>query len=264
MSVDHLSEQFNTQLNELHAAILRPNAVTNAALSTQFLSPPRGRIQDRLAIYQHAYRQRLHDSLAQTFERVHTWLGDDAFESLALNYLAAHPSTHENLRYFGDEFAPFCQTAYPNDAEITELAALDWALRNVFDAADTSPLALQDIDPTTDWSCTTLCFDPAMRDLIFSMNTLALWHRLDQNHEPPPCTALTSLQPVMVWRKGFQPHFKSIHPQEYECIKFLRQGISFAAACERIAPALGDEGALIGQWLHSWFNEGWIVGLKTV
>lgn len=59
----------------------------------------------RLAIYHRAYRSRLKQALCEAYDKTWTFVGDDMFADLADSYIAAHPSRHPNLRWFGGEFA---------------------------------------------------------------------------------------------------------------------------------------------------------------
>ena len=54
--------------------------------------------QRRFDIYVNAYRTRLIDALRANYPVLHRALGDDAFESLAQAYIAAHPSSCTNIR----------------------------------------------------------------------------------------------------------------------------------------------------------------------
>ena len=58
-------------------------------------------------VYRNAYVFRLADILADDFERLHTYIGDEAFFSLARAYIAAHPSQSANARDFGRGFPKF-------------------------------------------------------------------------------------------------------------------------------------------------------------
>ncbi|MBA3591093.1 MAG: putative DNA-binding domain-containing protein, partial [Methylibium sp.] len=76
------------------------------------------------------------------------------FDAAARAYVAAHPSTDSNLRWFGAAFADWLFKACPNDPDIGELASLDGALRRAFDAADAPVLGLDELAalPAEDWA----------------------------------------------------------------------------------------------------------------
>src|SRR5262245_41797708 len=59
---------------------------------------------ERLAVYARMYCARLVDVLREDYPRVAAVLGNDDFADLTHAYLAAHPSTHPSLRWFGRSF----------------------------------------------------------------------------------------------------------------------------------------------------------------
>ena len=58
-------------------------------------------------VYRNAYVLRLLGILMEDFERVHTYVGDDAFDRLARGYIAVNPSHTPNARYYGQSFPAF-------------------------------------------------------------------------------------------------------------------------------------------------------------
>src|SRR6185369_6628626 len=95
-----------------------------------------------LRIYQHAYTARLAGALRDNFGVLPQVMGDDAFDALALAYIAAHPSRHPSIRWFGDKLPEFMaahENLVPHPA-LVDLARMEWALRSAFDAADAAPI----------------------------------------------------------------------------------------------------------------------------
>ena len=88
----------------------------------------------RLAIYHHAYRARLLDTLRDSFGHTRSYLGDEQFDGAARAYIEAHPSCTASLRWYGQGFPAWLRQRWPDDGEIGELAALDRALRAAFDS----------------------------------------------------------------------------------------------------------------------------------
>ncbi|MHB8535227.1 MAG: HvfC/BufC family peptide modification chaperone, partial [Sulfuricaulis sp.] len=91
----------------------------------------------RLTIYYDAYRLRLIEALDSNYPVLHAWIGDEEFEQLGLAYLGAHPSGHFSIRYFGHRLPEFLGTeAYSDRPYLGEMAMLEWALSEAFDAED--------------------------------------------------------------------------------------------------------------------------------
>lgn len=214
---------------------------------------------DRAGIYFNAYRIRLLDTLKDSFDKTWAWLGDERFESAALSFIAEHPPTRFSLRPFGHAFADWLAAAWPDDPEVSELAGLDWAMRQAFDGADAQPVtgAMLGDFGDGDWAQIVFHLHPTAHWLSFTRNTIDLWHAMDRSEAPPQVELLTRPGRLLVWRKGFQPHFRSINDDEAVMLEAMASGTPFAAACESVAAE--DAQALIGSWLARWIDDELLV-----
>lgn len=231
----------------------------DAAIETAIAAGHGIAVPRRLGIYHHAYRARLIDALRDSFGHTLTYLGDEWFDADALAYVQAHPSTTSSLNGYGAGFAAWLLARHAHDADIGELAALDWALRRAFDGADAVPLdltALAGIAPEA-WARIGFAFVPTLARLTLTHNTLALWHAIDQQQTPPQAQRLDTPQQVLVWRRGHQPHFRSLGALEARAISALHDGASFAAVCERLAAEFNQHDAALeaGALLRRWIDE---------
>ena len=121
---------------------------------------------DRLAIYRNAYQVRLIDALDDTYPILHALLGDEMFVALGEAFVAAHPSVHRSIRWYGRELADFLARCPPYEEQpiLAEVALLEWTLAEVFDAADAEPksrAALSAIDPSA-WADLGFEFHPSL------------------------------------------------------------------------------------------------------
>lgn len=215
-------------------------------------------VERRLAIYHQAYRARLVETLQDSYGHTAVYLGEDRFDSEARAYLIAHPSTQPSLRWFGAAFAPWLAERCPGDPDIAELAALDWALRGAFDAADAQALSAADLAalPAEAWATLTFELPPSYRRLRLTCNTLAIWQALDQDEAPPAAEALGQPLDVLIWRRGSSPHFRSVDALEAAALDGLAQGLSFAALCQALSERFPDAdiasaaGGLLRRWVE--------------
>ena len=216
-------------------------------------------IDKRLAIYHHAYRMRLVDTLRDSFGHTLLYIGDDHFNAAALAYIEGHPSQHASLRWYGGDFASSLAIRFDAAPEIAELAQLDWALRHAFDGPDAPLIALADLAAITphSWAHVGFSLHPTYAQLQLQHNTLAIWQALDQNSAPPEAMPLPEPGQVLVWRRGHQPHFRSLQALEAAALVGLQQGLGFAALCASLSAQFESQqlAAEIGSLLRRWVEE---------
>lgn len=222
-------------------------------------------VERRLAIYHQAYRARLVETLLDSYGHTAAYMGDEAFEREARAYLIAHPSSHPSLRWFGAAFPTWLAARHPRDLDIAELAALDWALREAFDAADAQALTPADLAalPAEAWATVGFGLPPSYRRLRLSHNTLSIWQALDQDEPPPAAEPLAQALDVLIWRRGSSPHFRSLAALEAAALDGLAQGLSFAALCEDLSERFPetDIASEAGSLLRRWVEEGLLAGV---
>lgn len=222
-----------------------------------------------LAVYRHAYRARLVAALADNYTVLARALGDEAFQALAHAYLAAEPSRHPSIRWFGHELAAFMAEA-PDElvphASLIDFAAMDWALRGAFDAADTpllDPSTLAALSPD-DWAGLVLQLHPSAQRVRLGHAIEPAWRLLrewqpesgdDQPDLPEP---VPHEHVLLTWRQAGETRWRSLEPLEAALLQAVAEGAPFALLCERAAE-LGDAEAaapaVIGA-LQRWLADG--------
>lgn len=212
----------------------------------------------RLDIYRNNYRSSLKEVLADHFERLHAYLGDEQFDNVVEAYVGTHPSGVRNLRYYGAAFPAFLAQHYPGDGELAELADLDWAMRHAFDAADAPPLDAAQVGALGDaWVARRLTLHPSARLLTGDHNVAALWSALDGGEEPPEPERLAQATRLLVWRRDLRASFRSLPDDEAEALVLLATGCSFAELSGHAIERLGEVGAMemLAAWLARWLAD---------
>lgn len=221
----------------------------------------------RLGIYRFAYRARLADALRGAYGHTATYLGTEAFASLAGAYIDGQPSRHGNLRWYGASFAPWLRLRHPAAPEVAELAALDWALRRAFDGPDSGALSLADLGAISPdaWQAKRLELQPTVERIRLAHNTVALWHALDTDQPPPAAVRLPEESGLLVWRRGLQPSFRSLGRLEGAALDLIAAGSAFGAACEALAASFPgvDIAREAGTLLRRWVDEELLASLPT-
>ena len=216
-------------------------------------------VDKRLAIYHHAYRMRLVDTLRDSFGHTLLYVGDEHFNAAALTYIEGHPSQHASLRWYGGGFAASLAARFDEAPEIAELAQLDWALRHAFDGPDAQVFTLADLAAVAPeaWAQVGFTLHPTYARLQLQHNTLAIWQALDQDGTPPEAAPLAEPGELLIWRRGHQPHFRSLQPLEAAALDGLHQGLGFAELCARLSAQFESQAlaAEVGGLLRRWVEE---------
>jgi len=212
----------------------------------------------RMGIYYNAYRIRLIDTLIDTFEHTASYLGERWFNELAAQYVQANYSVHNNIGLYGKKFPDYLAEQLPDDGEVAELALLDWTLRRAFDGANAAVTTQDDLQRLmhVEGGIGRLLPVPTLSVNPHSFNTLEIWHAIDQENVPPVVEKLPDPLDILIWRKGYSPHFRSLSTIESAAIRYFCDGYSFDAIGEALntdfpdADIAAEFGAMIAQWLE--------------
>lgn len=221
-----------------------------------------GNVAPGLAVYQNAYRAQLVSALKDSYERLWAWLGDDAFEAAARDHIDAHPPSSWTLGDYGADLADTVAALYPDDPEVAEIAALDWALRRAFDGPDAPPYDLARV-ADVDWEQARIHFVPTLRLIPVTTNCGLIWNAIAAGDDVPPATMLPEPAWIRVWRVELQPHFATIEADERQAIDGALSGQSFARLCDGLAGQHGVEHAVdrAGALLSAWLGDGLIADI---
>lgn len=97
-----------------------------------------------------------------------------------------------------------------------------------------------------------------LRDI--TTNTVTLWRAIDADIDVPEAVRLPAPATLAVWRKGLQPHFKTLETGEAVFLRMLLQGHSIAnvAGALESTEHLADPMTL-ARWLSEWWEDGFLV-----
>jgi hypothetical protein len=267
-------EQERATLEQLQHGFVSAVVDLAPAFSEQIRPSSGLAVNDRLDIYRYAYRERLIETLQDSYAHTASYLGDEAFRGLALAYIDEHRSAHYSLRFYGADLAPWVALRHPSDPEVAELAALDWALRQAFDCANAAPLAMQQLAALSleDWDRVGFVLHPSFALLTQHHNTVAIWQALDQEQAAPATQRLTQASTLLIWRREWQPHFRTLDVDEALALQAIHQQASFAKVCAQLALRTPQEtedttaeqlaSMRAGAWLHRWLSDGLVCALS--
>jgi len=224
---------------------------------------------DRLAVYSSAYFHRIHECLRWDFGALARALGPAAFHDLVKTYLLVHPPTHPSLRYAGRllasflEAEPFAAIFSRRCTYCADLARLEWALCDAFDARDAPVLGRDELSAIAPeaWGSLRFKTSPSLAVLTLAFPVHAIRERFDHEGEdsswdPPP--ALEPAQThVRVWRREETVYYRAVPALEAELLRTLQRGEDFSSLCERVACGAGADAAVqITRFLEAWVSAG--------
>lgn len=222
-------------------------------------------VATRLGIYGDGYLSRLIEALEANFPTLSQLLGEEDFGALATAYVRSHDSPFFSIRYYGDGLARFlaADPAYAGAPVLADLARWEWAMTEVFDAADAVAIGTDTLAQVAPESWAGLRFDwhPSVRRLALAWNAPQIWKAVSDDAEPPEVAF--SAEPVewLLWRQDLRTYFRSLQPPEGAALDAARAGRSFGELCALLAQMLGEAEApaKAAGFLREWAESGLIV-----
>ncbi len=246
-------------------------AADRAVAGGLVVGDPRLNPLERVDIYANMYFYRLHDALKEDFAAVCVILGPDRFHNLITDYLIAHPPSHYSLRYAGAQLPGFLQhyAAGQDWPYLADVAALEWAILDAFDAPDVAVLSAEALAsvPPDRWPNLRLRVSPSLRLLDLSWPADAIWsHARQGDTVGTPERQPTSLR---VWRQNFTVYHRRIEGPERAALAVVNRGGCFAEICEQVAPEADEGGSaerafgILRRWLDDDLLSDVSVGATT-
>lgn len=225
------------------------------------LLPPRtpnDLVTGRLPIYHHAYRARLAEVLADTYAKTCLYMGSDSFDEHARAFAVAHPPQTRSLNRYGEGLVEALRVQYPHNPELHELAQLDWDLRTRFDSADVPTLETVAAQASDTWTTRAGVLHPSALLRTITTNVVGVWNAIHTDDDVPEAVTLSAPATLLVWRKGYQPHFRTIDGAEAAWVQALCAGASVHDACTAMLGSglwQGDP-TVLGGWLAQLLDDG--------
>jgi hypothetical protein len=222
-----------------------------------------------LDVYRDGYALRLIEVLTSDYPGLMAMAGPADFDHMARAYIAAHPSHHPSIRWYGKDVADFLNSTppYSRTPAAAEMARFEWALGEAFDSPDVTPVtadALMALPPEA-WE--TLAFTPlpSLRRLTLAFDAPQAWQRREEV-EPGNLKVGRANQPVRwaIWRPELVSNFRSLEDDDAALLDALTDGCPFPELCDAVAPFTGEEQApaRAASLLRAWVEGGLIAGFS--
>src|SRR5918993_26901 len=201
-----------------------------------------------LDVYRDGYALRLIEALTTDYPGLMAMAGPADFDHVARAYIAAHPSRHPSVRWYGRDMADFLATTepYSRTPAAAEMARFEWALGEAFDSPDVTPITADALMALPQEAWETLAFTtlPSLRRLVLAFEAPQAWQRRDEV-EPGDLEVERAPEPLTwaIWRPDLVSNFRSLDADEAAMLDALVEGRPFPELCEAVAPFTGEEQA---------------------
>ena len=232
------------------------------AILAEILDSPKETRATLFGVYRYAYGSRLVEAMRNDHELLHRYLGDETFDEMGHAYVKARPSQHPNLRWFSQGLPDFLRSnePYSNHPVLADLAALEKALNDAFDASEGAVLPLEAMAGFAPESWNDLVFapHPSAQRIDLATNAAAIWMALKNEEAPSEAETLAEPSRLLVWRQDTTPMFRELTAEEAMMWDEAANGIPFGVLCEMLATYDDPDGAAArgASYLHGWITAG--------
>jgi len=220
---------------------------------------------EQLEIYREQFWLRHTSSLVEDFPGLGGILGQADWEKLAEQYLRELPPTSYTLRDLGSRLPELIERAswLPHQALCLDMARLELAYIEVFDARDTPPLAPERLAaiPEQSLGAARLVIAPPVRLLQLRYPVADLRRQLRADSDAAPPIPDESPLELVVYRRELGLWDMPVSLVAFAFLSGLAAGKPLGAAAEMAATTPEAESELaqhIGAWLAEWTTKGLI------
>jgi hypothetical protein len=263
----------------MQSVIVHPGSIEDALASPEaaVLVPPAGvgevllpsatlAAGERIGIYHEMYLLRMTEALDSDYPALAHFLGPERFTALVRGYLAAHPSRSYTLNVLGRSLADWLAAA-PDLARrgfCRDLARLEWAVTEAFDAPELPRLAAQALEavPPEAWDVARLVPSAALRllELRWNANEWLDSAKDDRHHHPKPRRRDGW---IAVFRQGYSVYRRELSRAAFRLLQDLVSGRSVGEALKAALDRRGTPGPeALTRWFRDWASDGLFSGLE--
>lgn len=243
---------------------LRGADLATVILPSRTLAPA-----ERVGIYHGMYLLRMVEALLSDYPALQHALGERAFRRLVEAYVQKHPSRSYTLNRLGDHLPDFVRRAkrLRRRAFLYDLARLELAVSEVFDAPESASLADADIAAVApgDWPRARLVPVDAFRLLALRHPVNAYLQSVrDERHDHPRMVRKDTW--VAVWRRDYGIRRMDLTRPGYELLRLLAAGRPLGRSMRTV---LGRPGRgrptedQVFRWFREWASGGAFQALRV-
>lgn len=216
-------------------------------------------------VYVNAYHVRLTEFLIADFPGLRAVLGEEAFDALAADYIAAEPSRQRNARWYTARLPDFMQQSeqWRDNERAIDVALLERALTDAFDAPEASALsldALASFEPAQ-WPRLAFAFHPSLMLLELRAGTIETHEAATAGQAIP--APRDGEEKVAVWRSNDDSVYCELEADEFLVLSLAVAGHAFGDICQLAAFRESGDAApeRVARFLTGWFEEGLVISV---
>lgn len=224
---------------------------------------------ERLQIYAGMYPLRMVEALRGDYPALAAFLGEECFETLVGEYVAAHPSRSFTLARLGDRLPEFVAGWGPGRCRglAVDIGRLEHAATAVFDAEDVPPLDSSVFRQVAAADHPHLRLVPAPAFRLVAVRPGAI-DVLDAVLEGAPVPRKTGRGRVTVvyYRQDFVVRRRTLGVFEGNLLASLNKGETFGAALESaaaISPGGFPSAKALSEWFEDWTRRGFFARVEA-
>jgi len=217
-----------------------------------------------LDVYREGYALRLIEVLTTDYPGLIAMVGSASFDDMARAYIAAHPSRHPSVRWFGRSLVDFLESTAPYNRSpaATEMARFEWELGEAWDAPDMDPVpaaALIALPPEA-WETLAFTALPSLRRVTLAFDVPQAWQRREEVAAGSLVVSATVPVPWVIWRPDLLTRYRSLEADESLLLDALVADRTFPELCDSVACFTGEAeaAARAAGLLRAWVEAGMI------
>ena len=191
----------------------------------------------------------------------------DALQQQCHAFIAATPSTHFNIRWYGGAFADFLPKHATAQPALAALAELEWRLGLAFDAADERVATAAGVSAiaTGEWPHLRFALHGSLQRQLLDWNVSELRRAYDSQKPFPPLAAWHPARHWVAWRNGVTVHHRCMDGDKAAALDAIAKDLPFAQICECLCEwhTADTVATRVAELLRRWIDDGWISGLRT-
>jgi hypothetical protein len=221
---------------------------------------------ERIGIYHEMYLLRMAEALESDYPALAHFLGETRWPALVRDYVCDHPSRSYTLNLLGRSLAGWLGEArgVPRRGFCQDLARLEWAVTEVFDAEEAPRLDAQELEavPPDAWDQVRLVPSAALRlvELRWNANEWLDSAKGDAHDHPKPRRRDAW---VAVFRQSYAVYRRELSHPAFNLLRDLAAGHSVGQALAAALRRRGTPGPeALARWFQEWASDGLFTRLE--